>query len=159
MECRKWNWLILVAVAVCCSIMAVDVMADEAVADNLEVAASVDQPGESLDNWVDQVKNPTSWFSWGADVRLRMVGINNWKTLNDDTAGDQSVFSRMRGRVWTKINAGDIFDFNGRIMYEGRYWWEPEAASGWDQRMGYLRKDLNGSGGKSMPPPIPGHVP
>ena len=142
MNSRKWKSMIIVAAVLCCSVLTFNVMAaDEAAgADKADVAASVDQSSQSFDNWVDSVKNPTDWISWGADLRLRLVGINNWRFLNDDVANDQDVFTRIRGRVWTKINAGDVADVNVKITYEGRYWWEPELAgpgtpgAGWDQR-------------------------
>lgn len=82
--------------------------------------------------WVDEVKNPVPWFNWGADLRLRHEYHDNAITLDDDAPGHEWSYGRYRGRVWASVAPCKEFDFNTRLTWEGRYWWNPDAREGWD---------------------------
>jgi hypothetical protein len=96
---------------------------DPAVA-TLDAAAT--QPVE----WADQVKNPTSWLSWGADERLRAEGFNNAITLNEQAAGHEWDFFRYRTRVWATVRPMDNLSINARLIWEGRHWNNPQYQAG-----------------------------
>lgn len=80
--------------------------------------------------WVEQMKNPTPWWNWGADFRVRNEYINNGITLTPGP-GDNAVvgkkvheqdYLRFRGRVWTGLNFIPEEDakFNARLATEPR---------------------------------------
>jgi hypothetical protein len=92
---------------------------DPAVA-TLDAAAT--QPKE----WVDQVKNPTPWLSWGADERMRIEGFDNAITLNQQAPGHEWDFLRYRTRVWASVKPIEEVSLNARMIWEGRYWFEPQ---------------------------------
>jgi hypothetical protein len=81
-------------------------------------------------SWADQVKNPTSWWSWGMDIRIRNEYINNGITLAA-SKGDNAVvgkkvheqdYLRFRGRLWTAFNLVPEQDLklNARLAAEPR---------------------------------------
>jgi hypothetical protein len=96
-------------------------------------ALSIDPAVTTLDaaatqprDWVDQVKNPTPWLSWGADERLRVEGFDNAATLNQQAPGHAWDFLRYRTRVWASVKPIEEFSINARMIWEGRYWFEPQ---------------------------------
>ncbi len=81
--------------------------------------------------WVDDVKRPVSWLSWGADLRLREVYFDNAITLNGNAANHDRRFERIRGRLWSTITPSEQLDINMRVVWEGRYYGRPSALEGW----------------------------
>ena len=92
-------------------------------------AASVSPPPQT---WVDQVKHPVSWCSWGADERIRWEYIPNLFLTEADPPGHNFSVIRIRSRAWASISPTDAFSLNGRLTYEPRYYFEPQSRDGWD---------------------------
>ncbi len=67
-------------------------------------------PPSTFDEYVQQIKNPVDWFSWGGDIRVRNEYFNNALSLSTSpsVAGpfagvhEQDYF-RFRGRVWVSF--------------------------------------------------------
>ena len=89
----------------------------------LTLADAETQP--AAQDWVDQVKNPVAGFSWGADERLRLEGFNNAITLNEQAAGHEWDFFRLRTRIWATVSPIENLAFNARLEWEGRHWNNP----------------------------------
>ncbi|HEX2972416.1 MAG TPA: hypothetical protein VHP11_08785 [Tepidisphaeraceae bacterium] len=98
--------------------------------------AAVEVPKATERDWVDQVKQPTSWFKWGADQRVRQEYIHNPFHFDTDPPGHEWNFLRMRSRVWGTLSPAEQIDVNVRLAWENRYWFtpdsKPDAASGND---------------------------
>ena len=107
-------------------------------------AAPATPPATAFDNWTKEVKNPTDWLTWGADLRLRNEYVNNALTLS--SAGPRSAvdYFRFRGRFWTAITPVTNLTVNARLAAEPREWMEPANAgqygyrSGFEERYGIL---------------------
>ena len=87
---------------------------------------AAEQPKDS----VDQIKQPTDWFKWGADLRLRHEYHENAITLNHNSPLDVWNYQRYRARIWGSVLPTDGVSLNGRLTWEGRYWWEPNSREG-----------------------------
>lgn len=72
-------------------------------------------------------------WSWGGDLRLREVGINNANALQESSPSAERHFQRYRLRAWGQAQPGEDVIVNGRLMWEGRHYNEPDsAAAGFD---------------------------
>ncbi|MCY2955025.1 MAG: alginate export family protein [Planctomycetota bacterium] len=84
-------------------------------------------------DWTDDWKQPTSWFKWGADERLRQEYVHNPFFYDTNPPGNEWNFNRIRTRVWGTVSPCDQFEANIRLTNEIRYWWtpasKPDAAS------------------------------
>jgi hypothetical protein len=69
-----------------------------------------------------------SWTG-GADLRLREVGINNANALDDASASAERHFQRYRLRAWGQYQPDPGLAVNGRLMWEGRHYHEPDSAA------------------------------
>ena len=78
------------------------------------------------------IRQPVDWFKWGADLRLRHEFHENAITLNNDAPNDLWSYNRYRARVWGSVLPSDDLSLNARLVWEGRYWWEPQARQGFD---------------------------
>jgi len=100
--------------------------------------------GTAFDDWVKSVKNPVSWLSWGADVRLRNEYVDNAATLSDHGARHEQDYFRFRERLWASIMPVTNLAVNGRLAAEPREWMKPSNAgqygprSGFEERYGIL---------------------
>lgn len=83
--------------------------------------------------WADEIKQPTDWLKWGADLRLRQEFHENAITLDNQAANDLWNYQRYRARVWGSVQASDDISINNRWTWEGRYWWEPTAREGFEE--------------------------
>ncbi|MGQ9659736.1 MAG: alginate export family protein [Thermochromatium sp.] len=63
-------------------------------------------------------------FTWGADLRLRQIWIDNVGLDADSTTGDRT-FQRYRGRLWGSCTLGDQLEAGARLMWEGRHYQDP----------------------------------
>ena len=81
-------------------------------------------------DWTDDWKQPTKWFKWGADERIRQEYLHNPFYLDVDPPGHEYNNLRVRSRIWGTISPCDYFDFNIRLTNEARYWWAPESKPG-----------------------------
>lgn len=84
-------------------------------------------------DWVDQSKNPTDWFKWGADVRLRNDSMGNPYLTDADPPGHNYSFERLRIREWNTFSLSKAFEFNLRFTWEGRHYWMPASKGKWDE--------------------------
>lgn len=96
-----------------------------------ERAYTGDQPAPEEKPWIDQMKEPTKWFSWGADERLRIEYFDNAITLNGNRAGHEWDFFRYRTRVWADLHPCQEFEVGARLAWEGRQWQEPNSKPEW----------------------------
>lgn len=67
-------------------------------------------------------------FTWGADLRLRQVWIDNVGLDADSASGDRT-FQRYRGRLWGAYALGDRLEAGARLMWEGRHYQDPAGAN------------------------------
>ena len=75
---------------------------------------------------VNDIKNPVSWFSWGADLRLRNEYFNNAISLGVPAGGfgfgnvHENDYLRFRGRVWFSLMPTNDLTLNVRLAAEPR---------------------------------------
>jgi hypothetical protein len=103
-----------------------DGVADPGVKKRAEMAITPEPEKSPEDETVDRIKNPTPWFHWGADQRLREVYIKNPITL-DKGSGDDYHFQRFRTRLWTKLTPLKDLEFKARLVWEFRNWCDPKS--------------------------------
>jgi hypothetical protein len=99
-------------------------------------AAPAAQPSLT-EQWIKDVKNPTPWFSWGADLRLRNEYFNNALSLSETLAGHEQDYFRFRGRIWTTVSPVKELSLNARMAGEPREWMKPSYASQYGSRTGF----------------------
>ncbi|HTY88675.1 MAG TPA: alginate export family protein [Candidatus Acidoferrum sp.] len=87
---------------------------------------------KAYDNWNREVKNPVSWFSWGADFRFRNEYFNNAITLNEDGIRHEQDYFRFRERIWATVLPVTNVSLNARFSGEQREWMKPSYASQFD---------------------------
>lgn len=80
-------------------------------------------------DWADEIKQPTAWLKWGADLRLRHEYAESAVTL-DDEVDNESSYNRYRARAWFAANLADDITLNNRWVWEARYYWRPESREG-----------------------------
>ncbi|NLX12672.1 MAG: alginate export family protein [Phycisphaerales bacterium] len=88
-------------------------------------------PAAPLKDWVDQIKNPLPGFTWGADLRLREVYINNAINLDKHNPDHEIHWQRQRARWWTTIAPVEDVEFNMRIAWEGKHFDKPKSFENW----------------------------
>lgn len=93
--------------------------------DAAPATAPASAPAPQTD-WTDALKKPAPWISWGADERMRIEYANNNITLNENGAGHEQDYFRYRSRLWTSITPCAEFTFNARLIWEGRYYMNPQ---------------------------------
>jgi hypothetical protein len=79
----------------------------------------------TVDDYVKEIKNPTDWLSWGADVRVRNEYYNNIVSLSAASPLSEQDVVRYRGRVWSSLTPLTNLTVNGRISAEPRTWIKP----------------------------------
>ncbi len=98
---------------------------------NVEVKGTANTTGRQVadniqdHNWLQKLKNPTDWFSWGGDLRLREVYSENTTTLRDDIPGRIEHFQRYRSRIKAIFKLNDDITINTRLVWEFRNWCKP----------------------------------
>jgi hypothetical protein len=81
----------------------------------------------SVEQTIQDIKNPVPWLTWGGDLRLRNEYFNNGLSLTTDPkvsplfgpVHEQDYF-RFRGRLWTSIAPVTNLSFNVRLAAEPR---------------------------------------
>lgn len=73
-------------------------------------------------NWLDKIKKPVPWLTWGGDLRFRNEYFDNGLTLNPNARLHEQDYFRFRGRLWTAITPVEDFSLNVRLTSEPRYW-------------------------------------
>ena len=90
-------------------------------------------PSDPLQAFIYKTKNPIPGvLRWGADYRGRNEYLRNATGLNKSIKEDSQDWWRHRGRIWSTLSLGEVFDFNSRIIWEGRNWFTPDSANDWD---------------------------
>ncbi len=84
---------------------------------------------------IKDIKNPTSWMTWGADMRLRNEYFNNAQTLTSDPTVNPRFYDlhsqdyfRFRGRIWTTFTPVQDLNLNVRLAAEPREWMESSSS-------------------------------
>jgi hypothetical protein len=92
-------------------------------------------PLSPTEQTIKDIKNPTSWLTWGADLRVRNEYFNNAQTLtsNPQVNGLAHLHSqdyfRFRGRVWATARPLDDLSLATRLTAEPREWMEPSSSA------------------------------
>lgn len=87
----------------------------------------------------DQIKQPVSWMSWGADLRVRNEYFNSLLTLNREKPLHEQDYFRFRGRVWMTLKPLDDLTVFARLTSEPREW---ERAAGYSPYKTHLGTDF-----------------
>ncbi|MBK1721143.1 alginate export family protein [Thiocystis violacea] len=74
-----------------------------------------------------RAETAASPFTWGADLRLRQVYIDN-VGLNDASATADRTFQRYRTRIWGGYSFTDQIQANARLIWEGRHYQDPNPS-------------------------------
>lgn len=83
-------------------------------------------------DWIERSKNPVSWMSWGADIRLREEYYNN-ANLNANAANHEFNYQRYRSRVWLSLRpipGTEGLAINTRLTSESRSYLKPDSKKG-----------------------------
>lgn len=76
----------------------------------------------ATEQMIKDIKNPTSWLNWGADLRIRNEYFNNLLTLNRDNPLHEQDYFRFRARLWATITPVEDLSFSVRLAAEPREW-------------------------------------
>ncbi len=79
----------------------------------------------STEQWIQDVKSPLSWFTWGGDLRIRDEYYNNIVSLSEKNPLHEQNVIRYRARLWSTITPVDDLSFNVRLAAEPRQWTRP----------------------------------
>jgi len=82
-------------------------------------------PLSSVESWINEAKSPLSWFTWGADLRIRDEYYNSVVSLTDANPLHEQNVIRFRGRVWSTITPVTNVTMNVRLASETREWTRP----------------------------------
>ena len=89
-----------------------------------------------LEQQIQDAKNPLTWLTWGADLRIRNEYFNNAQSLTSDPRLSPAFgplhsqdYFRFRGRVWTSLMPVTNLSVNARLAAEPRLWMEPSSSS------------------------------
>jgi hypothetical protein len=88
-------------------------------------------------DWVQTMKQPMPWISWGADLRIRNEYFNNLLTLNEKAPLHEQDYFRFRGRIWTTITPLDDLNFFARLASEPREWVDAAGYSPYKTHEGF----------------------
>jgi hypothetical protein len=88
------------------------------------------EPVDPLEDFIAKSKHPVSWLSWGADARLREEYFDNAISLNQHAPNHEYDFHRWRERLWATVTPVENLDFNARLVYEPRYYVQPDPKEG-----------------------------
>lgn len=93
---------------------------------------------EKAEDWVQRTKHPVSWFSWGADLRIREEYASS--VAQDKNPANEYNYQRFRIRFWGTIQPFENLSFSGRGVTAKRNYIDPDskAAENWD----YLQDEL-----------------
>jgi hypothetical protein len=92
---------------------------------------------ETWEQWAKQVKNPTEWMTWGADLRLRNEYFDNAITLDERAPRHEQDYFRFRERLWASVMPMKDLSVNGRLAAEQRLWMKPSFNGNYGARSGF----------------------
>jgi len=97
----------------------------------------------TFDEFAKQMKNPTGWFNWGGDFRVRNEYFNSALSLTTDphlsplfAPVHEQEYLRYRGRVWASLMPIDTLSFNVRLAAEPREFIRPATMDTFYQSTG-----------------------
>jgi hypothetical protein len=102
------------------------------------------QPLSPTEQTINEIKNPVSWFNWGADFRARNEYFDNILTLTPSNPLHEQDYFRFRARLWGSITPVENLSLNARLATEPREWMRPagytpfRGQSGWDWTEGTI---------------------
>ena len=112
------------------------------------VPASAPPSPTAYDKWEKDMKNPTDWFTWGGDVRLRNEYMDNNLFMSESFPRHEQDYFRFRERIWASVMPVTNLSVNARFSGEQREWMKPAFASqyagaspfreGFEERYGIL---------------------
>ena len=79
----------------------------------------------ATEQMIKDIKNPTSWLSWGGDFRIRNEYFDNALTLGSAYPRHSQDYFRLRRRVWATITPAENLTVNTRVSAEPRDFMEP----------------------------------
>jgi hypothetical protein len=82
--------------------------------------AAASQPASAQSDWTKEAKNPVSWLSWGADLRIRDEYLENTISLDHDAPLHEQNWIRFRSRLWASLKPVDDLSINARVTAEPR---------------------------------------
>ncbi|HUJ11490.1 MAG TPA: alginate export family protein [Verrucomicrobiae bacterium] len=137
--------LIAAATAILSMLLTV-AQAQTPVVSNVVKASGNEQPAikeKSVDDYIKDLKNPTDWFSWGADFRVRNEYFNNALSLTSDPrlsplfapVHEQDYF-RFRGRIWASFMPVENLSLNLRLAAEPREFMKPATMDTYFDHLG-----------------------
>ena len=85
-------------------------------------AAVAPAPLSSTEQAIQDIKHPTPWLSWGADLRVREEWFDNLLTLNPNNPLHEQNYLRFRARIWASVTPVDDLSLNVRVADEAREW-------------------------------------
>jgi hypothetical protein len=107
-------------------------------------AAAPAPPLSPTEQTIKDIKNPTSWMSWGADFRVRNEYFDNLLTLNPNNPLHEQDYFRFRARIWSSVKPVENLSLNVRVAAEAREWMKPagytpmRGRQGWDWSEGII---------------------
>ncbi len=88
----------------------------------------------AVEDWLNQVKQPLPWLSWGGDFRIRNEYFNDALSLTKDASQSplfahlhEQDYFRFRGRLWASITPIEDLSFNVRLAAEPREFMKPST--------------------------------
>ena len=90
----------------------------------VSLAGSTTEPTDTrtFEEFLNDIKKPLPWLSWGADLRTRNEYLHRAITLTENNALHQQDVVRFRARLWTTIAPSTNLVFNARLAAEPRLW-------------------------------------
>ena len=79
------------------------------------------------ENWIKGVKNPVSWMTWGADLRVRDEYMPNALSLSDAVPLHEQNVVRVRARIWGTATMVTNLTLNARVSAEPRLFTKPAS--------------------------------
>ena len=92
-------------------------------------------PG-AFEKLTQDMKKPSRYLTWGADLRIRNEYYNNAWSLSDTVARHEQDVIRFRGRVWASVNPVDGLSLNTRFSGEPREWLKPSFVGSYRGQQG-----------------------
>lgn len=86
--------------------------------------------------WIQNVKNPTPWLSWGGDLRIRNEYYDNLISLGNDLPYHEQDVIRFRARLWTAVTPVTNVTVNARLAAEPREWLKPAFVGSYKNQTG-----------------------
>ena len=112
---------VLLAVGICCWVGLSQAQAADGEEPRVEATAGP-AASQTMEDWLTEVKNPTPWWNWGFDERMRQIYANNFVTLDKHAPGHDKTFTRMRSRLWNNFTLNEDLKINTRLVWEWRIW-------------------------------------